>query len=200
MDDDAVVSIEPGTSIDDILRARDELTGRPHFAEAYIDGREFNLTLLAGPNGPLVLPPAEIDFAAYPTGKPKIVGYRAKWDEDSFEYGNTPRRFEFASRDRELLEDLAGLAVQCWHVFELRGYARVDFRVDAENRPWILEVNANPCLAPDAGFAAAVERAGFGYHEAIGRIVDDANAAFRRADTRSSTASSSTTSNQAAVP
>lgn len=173
MDDDAVVSLAAGASLDEILRSRDELTGRPHFAEAFIDGREFNLTLLAGPDGPQVLPPAEIEFAFYPDDKPKIVGYRAKWDEDSFEYVNTPRRFEFLPQDQRLLKRLDDLAKHCWHVFDLRGYARVDFRVDDAGEPWILEVNANPCLAPDAGFAAAVERAGIGYDQAIGRILDD---------------------------
>jgi D-alanine-D-alanine ligase len=174
MSDDAVVSPGSNADIEEILRERDERTGRPHFAEAYIEGREFNLTLLAGSNGPLVLPPAEIDFAAYPEDKPKIVGYRAKWDADSFEYENTPRRFDFCEHDEPLLDRLAELAACCWYVFELAGYARVDFRVDELGQPWILEVNANPCLAPEAGFAAAVEQAGIGYEEAIRRIVEDA--------------------------
>ena len=48
------------------------------------------------------------------------------------------------------------LAVECWRLFDLAGYARVDFRVDSRGQPWILEINANPCLSPDAGFAAAL--------------------------------------------
>ena len=58
--------------------------------------------------------------------------------------------------------------------FDLHGYARVDFRVDGEGRPWILEVNANPCLSPDAGFAAALARADIPFHDAVARILDDA--------------------------
>ena len=56
----------------------------------------------------------------------------------------------------------------------LRGWARVDFRVDGSGRPCILEVNANPCLSPDAGFAAGLERAGIAYPDAIARIVGSA--------------------------
>lgn len=145
--------------------------GRPCFAELFIDGREFNLSLLADRAGCRVLPPAEIDFAAFPEGRPRLVGYRAKWQADSFEYRNTPRTFDFAAADRRLLDQLADLASACWDLFGLRGYARVDFRVDSAGQPWILEVNANPCLSPDAGFAAALAQARIPYHEAIADIL-----------------------------
>ena len=121
-----------------------------------------------------MLPPAEIDFSAFPPGKPRIVGARAKWEEDSFEYSNTPRKFDFATGERRLLDELQELARLSWHSFHLRGYVRVDFRVDAEGRPWILELNANPCLSPDAGFAAALQRAGIAWETAVARIIADA--------------------------
>jgi D-alanine-D-alanine ligase len=70
-----------------------------------------------------------------------------------------------------LLAELTDLALQCWTLFDLSGYARVDFRVDGHQRPWVLEVNANPCIAPDAGFAAALEQAGISFDQAIARIV-----------------------------
>ena len=144
------------------------------FAERFIDGREFNLALLVGPDGPEVLPPAEIVFVDFPAGKPKIVGYQAKWDEASFEYAHTVRQFADASADSALLAELKRLALSCWEVFGLGGYARVDFRVDAHGKPWILEVNSNPCLSPDSGFAAALEKAGIPYADAMDRIVRDA--------------------------
>jgi hypothetical protein len=45
--------------------------------------------------------------------------------------------------------------------------------VDAQGRPWILEINANPCLSPDAGFAAALARAGIDFTKAVEWIVAD---------------------------
>ena len=50
----------------------------------------------------------------------------------------------------------------------------MDFRCDAEGRPWILEVNTNPCIMPDAGFATALDHAGIGYDNGLQRILDDA--------------------------
>jgi D-alanine-D-alanine ligase len=37
-----------------------------------------------------------------------------------------------------------------------------------------LELNANPCLSPDAGFAAAADRAGMTYQQMIEHIVQAA--------------------------
>jgi D-alanine-D-alanine ligase len=214
------------------MDVRREALGGACLAEAYIDGREFNLSLLArgqrpaegrlapaargtlspsgemsgpengagtdcplpddaflmdrsgqesGPGhrgsipvcvcGPEVLPPAEIRFDAYPPGKVRVVGYRSKWEEGSFEFANTPRTFDFPAQDAALLAQLTELALRCWRLFDLRGYARVDFRVDGEGRPWILEVNANPCLSPDAGFCAAALRAGLNFPTVLTRII-----------------------------
>jgi D-alanine-D-alanine ligase len=173
LDEDSVLG-EDLTAVTARLREQADRWGGAWFAEEYIDGREFNLAVLAGRQGPEVLPVAEIDFSTFPPGKRRVVGYRAKWEEDSFEFGNTPRRFDFPPCDRPLLDELQQLSQQCWRLFGLRGYVRVDFRVDAQSRPWILEINTNPCLSPDAGFAAAVERAGIGFECVVQRILDDA--------------------------
>jgi len=173
IDDDSLVRKAP----DDWrawLESRRRELGRPCFIEQFVEGREFNLSLLAGAGGPQVLPPAEIDFSKLPEGKPRIVGYRAKWIADSAEYVHTPRRFDYPRSDEPLLARLGELARACWDLFGLGGYARVDFRVDGDGQPWILEINANPCLSPDAGFAAALARAGISFSHAVACILDAA--------------------------
>jgi D-alanine-D-alanine ligase len=115
-----------------------------------------------------------MDFSTFPNGKPHIIGHRAKWHETSFEYHHTPRSFRFPEKDRPLIEHMKRLALICRRLFGLRGYVRIDFRVDDAGQPWILEINTNPCLSPDAGFAAAVQEAGMEYDDAIGRIVQSA--------------------------
>lgn len=169
MTDDAVIEVASDSEVIAALQSRSTATGRPHFAEQFVEGREFNLSVLAGQ----VLPPAEIDFSSFPVDKPRIVGHSAKWDADSFEYHQTPRSFDFSTSDSPLLEHLTRIAEQCWKVFELQGYARVDFRVDSAGQPWVLEINANPCLSPNAGFAAALDRAGICYEDAVRQIIED---------------------------
>ncbi len=172
LDAEAIIEAASSDLLDNLLEERAPRLGGACFAEAFVDGREFNLSLLEGPDGPQVLPPAEIIFEGFGAEKARIVDYKAKWDDGSYEYHHTPRRFDFDPADDGLLEQLRTLAMEGWHLLGLRGYARVDFRVDRHGRPWILEINANPCLAPDAGFAAAVHQAGLTTTEAVGRIVE----------------------------
>ena len=171
LDEHSLVAAADEADLQQHLREFHRIWRRPGFAERFIAGREFNVSLLAHAGGCQVLPPAEIDFSAFPDGKPRLVGYRAKWEEESFEYRNTPRTFDFAAADGLLLDQLGDLARDCWDVFGVRGYARVDFRVDEAGQPWILEINTNPCLSPDAGFAAALRRAGIPFQLAVARIL-----------------------------
>ena len=172
IDDSSVARGAPAVAA--VLAARRAEFGGDWFAERYVPGRELNVALLATPTGPRVLPVAEIRFEHFPPDKPAIVGYAAKWHADSFEYRNTVRHFAVAP---ELTARAERLALACWELFALDGYARVDLRVDAEGTPWVLEVNGNPCLSPDAGFAAALAQAGIAYATAITWLVE---AALRR--------------------
>lgn len=174
LDENSLVDSTNTETLHNILKEQAPKLGGACFAEQYIDGREFNLSLLAKNYKPEILPPAEILFEGYQNGKPRIVGYRAKWQEHTFEYHHTPRTFQFSKKDEALIEKLKQICFQCWELFGLRGYARVDFRVDGDGNPWVLEVNINPCLSLDAGFVAAATQRGISFKEIIQRIIDDA--------------------------
>ena len=140
-----------------------------HFAEEFVEGREFNVSLLQSADGVQVLHIAEIVFEGFADAA-QIVCYDAKWTPDSAAYVGTPRRFGLERSGPALAAVLADHARACWTLFGISGYARVDFRVDQAGAPFILEVNINPCLTPDAGFAAAALEAGFTYPDLIESI------------------------------
>ncbi len=170
---DSVVLVESASElISELKKARKRMKG-DCFCEEYIEGREFNVGLLSGENGVEVLPPAEILFVDYPAGKLKIVDYRAKWKPKSFEYIHTDRSFDFGLEDEHIIRSLKTTAKKCWDLFGLKGYARVDFRVDGSGKPWVLEVNANPCLSPDGGFSVASALVGLDYPMIVQRIIND---------------------------
>lgn len=143
--------------------------GKLFFAENYIDGREFNISVIAGK----VMPFAEIRFVDFPEDKIKVVGYRSKWDENSFEYKNTVRSFDFEKSDQNLLAALEKVCIECWDKFKLKGYARVDFRVDKDGNPFVLEINVNPCISADSGFVAACKKYGLNEEQIVNLIIED---------------------------
>jgi D-alanine-D-alanine ligase len=167
--DDA--SVVPGREVKARAEHCKRKFGGRWFAEAYVDGREFNIAVMAGEGGPTVFPLAEMRFNdEWPDGKPKLVSFAAKWEEDTFDYGGSQRRFGCEAEEPELARQLIETTKAVWHLFSLRGYARVDYRVDANGKPWVLEINPNCCISTDAGFAAAAEQAGIPYDELINRV------------------------------
>jgi D-alanine-D-alanine ligase len=155
-----------------VVGARTLLHKTDHFAEAYIEGREFHLSLLERVSGVEVLPIAEIGALAPHANK--IYGYHAKWTPDSAAYIGTLRRFGLEQDEPELAKTLKQFAMAVWTLFGFSGYARVDFRVDSSDAPFIIDVNPNPYLSPDAEDVAAAAEAGLSYQELIGRIVESA--------------------------
>ena len=167
---DSVFTCEPGYEVKIA-----GLTDTHWLIQDFIDGREFNITLLADDKGVEVLPPAEIVFRNYDDNKARIVDFKAKWETDSFEYKNTVREFPGGHLDPLLREKIESAALRCWEVFGLRGYARVDMRIRKDNLPYVIEVNANPCLSPDSGVVAATIEAGLPFSEVLNRIINDMN-------------------------
>jgi D-alanine-D-alanine ligase len=137
-------------------------------AERYIEGRELNVTLIGNPPAVDVLPLHEIDFAAMPPDRPRIVSYAAKWDERHVDYvGTKPVPLRGASP--ELVDSVERTARAAWDALGLRDYGRIDLRVDGDG-PWVIDVNPNPDISPDAGVARAARLAGMSYPQLIARI------------------------------
>lgn len=162
-----------GNDKEAIAKFKDYQKGR-YFVEQMIDGREYNISVLGGLQGPEVLPLAEMQFFDYPEGKPKIMGYTAKWNEESFEYEHTRRTYDFLPEDLPLRQKLEALALKCWKEFKMCGYIRVDVRVDKNDQPYVLEINTNPCLSENGGFYAASMKKGYTFKDIMKRVVEDA--------------------------
>ena len=140
--------------------------------EEYLDGREFNVSVV-GDQEPKVLAISEICFDGLPKGEPKIVSYRAKWDEESPLYSST-KPICPAKISKRLENRIKDIAVRSHRCVGCRDYARVDMRTDARGSLYVLEVNPNPDISPGAGFATAAHAAGYTYPEIILRISEAA--------------------------
>ena len=144
------------------------------FIEEFIEGREFNVSVIGTGNGSKVLPIAEMTFRQFPEGKPKIMGYTAKWKEDSFEYTHTQRTFSIPKTDNDVKEKMIEICKKCWIEIGLNGYVRIDFRLSADRIPYVIDLNLNPCISASGGFVAASEKAGYKFTEVIKMLLDEA--------------------------
>jgi D-alanine-D-alanine ligase len=164
-----------------LLSARAAEHGGEWFVEQFVEGREFSLALLGDVNGGVeLLPIAEFVYLdAWPDGRPRILDYPGKWDQDDPVFPLSERQFH--TTEPGLAARLEQLARAAWRAFGLAGYARIDFRVAHDGTPFALEVNANPCLTPEVGLAAGAEALGMNFEELIGRIVAAAVPPPRRA-------------------
>jgi D-alanine-D-alanine ligase len=167
---DATSVVSSKTAAGQLVQQKERAGGR-WFAERYIDGREINVSLLEIAGHVKILPPAEILFEGYEKDEPHIVDYAAKWVDDSHHYHATPRRF---ITDKALVEKLKSLAKHCWQKLDLKGYARIDCRLDQAGKLYIIDVNPNPCLNVDAGFIAAAQETGLSQQDVVRYIIEAA--------------------------
>lgn len=129
--------------------------------QRFVAGTEITIGVLATPEVQ-VLPTLEITY------ENATYDYDAKYT-DGRSHHIIPARIPSASRRR------AGqLAAAAFEVLGCEGMARVDFIVDAEGEPWLLEVNTVPgmtevSLLPDAARAAGIE-----FDELCDRLVQHA--------------------------
>ncbi len=167
-----------GVHPNSVVRSRAELADaierlRQHWGDLviqdFIEGREINLAIV----GNHLLPPAEIDFSDLPDDAPPIVSFAAKWQPGSLEDAGT-RPVCPAPLPAEQSETLQRLAARAWLLMDGNGYARVDVRLDADGVPYVIDINPNPDLSPDAGLARQAKVAGWSYEQLIEKIVEEA--------------------------
>jgi D-alanine-D-alanine ligase len=147
------------------------LYGPEVLIESYLPGGEFNVGVLALPD-PVPLSVAEVLYSPKPGDWP-ILTYDAKWAIGSLEDLGSPIRCP-AEIAGDLAIELGRLAVSAFRATGCRDYARVDFRLNSEGEPMILEVNPNPDLGPTAGWARALRASGRDYSETLVALVEQA--------------------------
>ena len=150
----------------------------PVLAERFIDGREVNVTVFGSRANTQVLPLHEIDFGAMPSDRPRIVSFAAKWDERHVDYAGT-KPVPLRNITPDVVANIERVAQAAYRAVDLRDYGRVDIRVDSGGIPWVIDVNPNPDISPDAGVCRAAAAAGMNYPQMVARIAELALARYR---------------------
>ncbi|HUJ28488.1 MAG TPA: D-alanine--D-alanine ligase [Myxococcales bacterium] len=168
-----------GISAKSVVRSQHELRAvvteitselrQPCLVEPFIEGREFAVSLLGWPE-PEPMPLTEIDFSRLPPGAPHIVCYRAKWELESAECRGTVPRVDPALPDAAKAR-IRAAALGAFRIAGLRDYGRVDVRLSPDGTPWVIDVNPNCDLSPDAGFARAARAGGIEFPALVRRLL-----------------------------
>ena len=138
---------------------------QPALVEEYIAGREFTVGLL-GDKRPRVLPPMEIKFKKVENLRP-VYDYAVKQEWEEYVYYECPAKLTEA--EQKAMEKIARATF--W-ALDCRDVARVDMRMDADGRIYVLEVNPLPGLTPDYSDLVLIAKAcGMEYDQLIAEIM-----------------------------
>lgn len=146
-----------------------ETFGVDVIAEQYVEGRELYIGVL-GHQRLQTLPVWELLFDRLPEGVPRIATAKVKWDlEYQRKYDIRAQRAEDLSADQ--VAEIAHLAKRICRALRLTGYSRIDLRVTAEGRIYVLEANPNPDLKRDEDLAMSAAADGLEYPALLQRIL-----------------------------
>ena len=142
---------------------------QPALVEDFIDGREFHVSLWG--NGAIqMLPPAEMDFAAFADVHERLCTYAAKFDAGSRHYTEIQTRLPAPLKETEY-QQLKETAIATYRATGCRDYARLDIRL-RDGCFYVLDVNPNADLSSEASLALAAEAAGYSFGALGSRLVN----------------------------
>jgi D-alanine-D-alanine ligase len=138
-------------------------------AEEYIEGRELYVSIM-GNTRLTVFPMRELIFREVPPNEPRIATYKAKWDEKYRKRWGLKGQFA-ENLDPTLVKEIEKMCKDIYRLLTIDGYARIDLRLTAQNKPYFIEANPNPHLAADEDFAQSATKAGIKYPQLIQAII-----------------------------
>jgi D-alanine-D-alanine ligase len=142
---------------------------QPALVEDFIDGREFHVTVW-GNHTLQVLPPAEMDFAAFSDVHDRLCTFDAKFTPGSRPYEQIGLLLPALLQEAELAA-LQEVALAAYQALGCRDYARLDIRLRG-GIFYVLDVNPNCDISPNVSMALAAAMEGYSYGGMLSRIVN----------------------------
>lgn len=138
--------------------------------EEYIEGREIYAAVLGNEKAE-ALPLVELDLSKLPPDMPRIAGYEVKFDVRTEAYKVT-KSAPARDLDEDTTERIQETALTAYRALKLRDYGRIDLRLDASGKIYVIEANPNPWLDPTAEFMMAAKESGRNYTQTIAEIIE----------------------------
>jgi D-alanine-D-alanine ligase len=167
-----------GISQASVVEDEDQLARRVQFIhdtlgtaailEQFIDGRELYVGVL-GNERLDVLPVWEMSFAQMPENRWRIATERVKWNTQYQKKNGIMTNA--AKLDAEAADQMPAHRQARYRALDLSGYARIDLRIDEDERIYVIEANPNPNMAYGEDFTESAEASGVSYERLLERIL-----------------------------
>ena len=123
-------------------------------AESWVEGGEYTVSILADESLPMIR-----------LETPRFYDYEAKYIADTTQY-HCP-----SGLDVEIENELSKLAVDAFQALDASGWGRVDLMIDANGKPWLIEVNTIPGLTSHSLVPMSAKKAGINFDELTLKIL-----------------------------
>ncbi len=137
-------------------------------AEEYIEGRELYVAII-GNRRLKVLPFREMKFGELPEDA-RIATYKAKWDDNYRDKWGIKSTFSGKLADG-IEEKITEICKRAYRALNIKSYIRFDIRLTSDGKVYIIEPNANPCIAKIDEVAQSAEKIDISYNQLIKKIV-----------------------------
>lgn len=139
---------------------------QPALVEEFIAGEEFTVAVV-GNDPPEVLPIVQIQIDGELQLNDKFYTF-ARIASDKLQYVCP------APISPELAAKISDYALRTYNAVECRDFGRIDFRVDNQGNPYVLEINPLPSLSTEDVFMLVAKSTGTTYEKMVGRILNSA--------------------------
>lgn len=152
----------------------------PVLIEEYIEGDEYRVSIIGNNDRDIqILPLSRTIFTQLPQGYPHIYTYDAKWSDNKV-YGKLLKQYPVKNINKKLETLLSEVALDVFNIFKCRDHGVVEFRVDENNNPHVLEAGSNPSLRPNGELSKVSQIAEYSYLELIEEIIKAAVSRYQQ--------------------
>jgi D-alanine-D-alanine ligase len=157
-----------------------EVMGRPALIEEYIDGDEYEVSIIGNSQEDLrVLPLTRSVFKKMPKGYWHMYTREAKRQENpAYKKIVLERASKAVNPKLEAL--ITEIAIDAYKIMQCRDYGRVGIRVDKEGNPYVLEVDTNPPLNPETEMVRAAKLTGMDFGDVLEEIINVAVKRYKK--------------------
>ena len=144
---------------------------RPALVEEYIEGDEYDVTIIGSDETDLrVLPLSRSIFDKMPKGYWHIYPFKAKWEEDPI-YQKIIIQRPPKNISKRLASLISEISLDTYNILDCHDYGRVEVRVDKNDNPYVLELNPNPSININDCVPACAELVGMDYGDFLEDII-----------------------------